>query len=178
MNDQLKKATDQITLASMDYRIWRIYTEPRDHAKYLKVLEKYILFVKTSRHAHLLATIIELYGLYETRPDSISLSRLVKDTPDDKLRRGLQPMLEEACGIWRKIAILRSEVAHLCDTDTDAAFRRANLSPNEIERLIELSKQLANRLSLASDRSASAFNLDPATDTYNLLDSLLRIESR
>ena len=77
------------------------------------------------------------------------------------------------------VAILRNEVfAHLSDSDYKDAFERARLTPNEIEQLIELSKQLVNKLSYANDRSTFVFNLDPATDTYNLLDSLLRLGSR
>ncbi|HVA69070.1 MAG TPA: hypothetical protein VNF45_07125 [Candidatus Binataceae bacterium] len=175
MEDQLKQITDRITSAYMIYRVWRIYTEPDDRAKYLKVLQRYNTFFLTSRHAHFLATIVALYGLYETRRESISLSRLVKDTRDDKLRRELEPMLDEAKSIWRKVAIVRNNIyAHLLDSNSQAIFSGAALSPNEIERLIELSKQLVNKLSYAHDHSTHAFNLNAAPDTYNLLDVLLR----
>jgi hypothetical protein len=50
------------------------------------------------------------------------------------------------------------------------------ISPNEIERLIEISKELVKQLSYANDRSTFAFNLDPASDTYRLLDRLLKAE--
>ncbi|MBF6567739.1 MAG: hypothetical protein IVW54_02550 [Candidatus Binataceae bacterium] len=180
MKDQLKQVSDRITFASMNYRIWRIYTEPNDRAKYLEVLRKYNSFFFTCIPAHFSATIITLYSLYETRHDSISLSRLVQVTRDDKLRRELQPILDEANNIWRKkITILRNEVyAHLSEIDFKAKFSQAEVSPNDIECLIGLSKQLANKLSYASDRSTFAFNLDPATDTRNLLDTLLRNGSR
>jgi AbiU2 len=84
-------------------------------------------------------------------------------------------MVDEANSVWRKkITVLRNDVyAHLSDTDALAKFSDAALSPNEIERLIELSKQLVNKLSYANDRTTFAFNLDSANDTYNLLDRLL-----
>ena len=83
-------------------------------------------------------------------------------------------MLNEANSIWRKkITVLRNDVyAHLSDTDVLAKYSDAALSPNEIERLIDLSKQLVNKLSYANDRGAFAFNLDSACDTYNVLDRL------
>jgi hypothetical protein len=170
----IKQVADRITFASMNYRIWRTYTEPSDRAKYMEVLNCYSSFFVTSLQAHFLATIVTLYGLYETRADSISLPRLVQDTSDGNLRAELQPLLDEANRIWRKkITILRNDVyAHLSDTDFEAKFSDANLSPNEIERLIELSKQLANKLSQANDRSTFAFNLDSAGDTHQLLDRL------
>ena len=81
-------------------------------------------------------------------------------------------MLNEANSIWRKkITVLRNDVyAHLSDTDVLAKYSDAALSPNEIERLIDLSKQLVNKLSYANDRGAFAFNLDSACDTYNVLE--------
>jgi hypothetical protein len=175
MRDQIKQIADRITFASMNYRIWRIYTEPNDRAKYLRVLQKYNSFFHTSIQAHFATTIITLYGLYETRPRSISVSRLIKEVSDSKLLQELQPGLDEAHGIWRKkITILRNEVyAHLSDTDFDAKFAEASISPNEIERLIEVSKELVNKLSYANERSTFAFNLDPASDTYRMLNRLL-----
>jgi hypothetical protein len=176
MKDHIKQVADRITFASMNYRIWRIYTEPGDRAKYIGVLRRYNSFFLTSLQAHFAATIITLYGLYETRRNSISVSRLVQDVSDPTLRSELQPLLDEANAIWRgKITILRNDVyAHLSDVDQGATFAEAAISPNEIERLIGLSKELANKLSYAEDRSTFAFNLDPASDTYRLLGSLLK----
>jgi hypothetical protein len=178
MKDRLKQVADRITFASMNYRIWRIYTEPDDRAKYLGVLRNYNSFFITSLGAHFVATVITLYGLYETRRESISLSRLVRDLPDPQLRSELVPMLDQANIIWRKkITILRNDVyAHLSDIDFGAKFSEAAISPNEIERLIKLSKELLNKLSYANNHSTFAFNLDPARDTYTLLERLLKSE--
>jgi hypothetical protein len=178
MKDRIKQVADRVTFASMNYRIWRIYTEPSDRAKYLGVLQKYNPFFRTSLQAHFVATIITLYGLYETRRESISLTRLAQELSDAKVRSELQPLLDEANGIWRKkITILRNDVyAHLSDIDFGAKFSEASISPNEIESLIKLSKDLVNKISYADDRSSFAFNLDPASDTYNLLDRLLKAE--
>lgn len=71
----LKQVADRITFASMNYRIWRICTEPGDRAKYVEVLRRYNSFFLTSLQAHFLATIVALYGLYEARSESISLGR-------------------------------------------------------------------------------------------------------
>jgi hypothetical protein len=90
MNDQLKQVADRVTSASMNYRIWRIYTEPGDRVKYLEVLRRYNSFFLTGLQAHFLATIIPLYGLYERRRAGISLIRLIETLPHDKLRRAVK----------------------------------------------------------------------------------------
>lgn len=178
MKDQIKQVADRITFASMNYRIWRIYTEPTDRAKYLGVLRRYNSFFLTSLQSHFAATIITLYGLYETRRNSISLTLLVERVSDTNLRVEIQPLLDEANAIWqKKITILRNDAyAHLSDIDFEAKFSEAGISPNEIERLIEISKELVNKLSYANDRSTFAFNLDPASDTYRLLDRLMKAQ--
>ncbi len=169
----LKQVADRITFAAMNYRIWRIYTEPTDRTKYLGVLRRYNSFFLTSLQAHFIATIITLYGLFETRIESVSLTRLGRNVSNARVRAELRPLLDEANTIWRKVAILRNRVySHLSDTDFHREFLAANLSPNEIEHLIELSKRLVNRLSYVHDRSTFAFNLDSGTDTRNLLDKL------
>jgi len=96
MDDHLKQVADRVTSAFMNYRIWRIYTEPGDRAKYLEVLRKYNSFFLTGLQAHFLATIIPLYGLYERRPDGISLTRLIEALPSEQLRREMQATLGEA----------------------------------------------------------------------------------
>jgi hypothetical protein len=87
----------------------------------------------------------------------------------------LQPLLDEANGIWRKkITIFRNVLyAHLADVNFEKEFAEARLTPNEIERLIEISKLLINGLSQAATRSTHAFNSDPSTDTLSLLDKLI-----
>ena len=72
MKDQIKQVADRITFASMNYRIWRIYSVPGDRAKYLGVLQRYNSFFLTSLQAHFVAAIITLYCLYEIRRESIS----------------------------------------------------------------------------------------------------------
>lgn len=88
----------------------------------------------------------------------------------------MQAPLDEAKSIWRKITILRSEVfAHLSDAYFEAKFAAAKLSPNNIERLIELLRQLVNKLSYqrttAPSHSTSTPRLTPAicsTASYDL----------
>jgi hypothetical protein len=174
--DQLKQVKDRITAADINYRIWRIYTEPTDRAKYLKVLQKYNAFFHASLQAHFAVAIITLYSLYETRADGISIPILVRYVSEPKLRAELDTLVDEANLIWRrKITTLRNEhYAHLSDVDVMEIFSRAKLTPNEMARLIEISKQLLNKMSYALDRSTYSFNLDPACDTYDLLDTLLK----
>jgi hypothetical protein len=95
---------------------------------------------------------------------------------DPKLRAHLDTMLDEANRLWRKkITILRNEVyAHLFDSDAIKKFAEAHVTPNELATLIDISKQLLNAISHALDKSTFAFNLDPASDTYALLDVLLK----
>jgi hypothetical protein len=72
MTDQIKQVADRITFASMNYRIWRIYTAPGDRTRYLGVLRDYNSFFLTSLRAHFVATVITLYGLYETRREALA----------------------------------------------------------------------------------------------------------
>jgi hypothetical protein len=83
--------------ASMNYRIWRNYTELGDRAKSLEVLIEYSsLFLNEASvtfccHDH------HNVRLYETRPESISVNRLLQELSYTCLRIQLK-----ANGRWRK----------------------------------------------------------------------------
>jgi len=93
------------------------------------------------------------------------------------LRKVLSQRLTEAKQIWHKVLILRNNLyAHTnYDLDSNAAFLKADLTPDEIRKLVELSKQIVNEISDAHDKTRFAFDLDNFThETYRLLDSLSR----
>jgi len=171
LEDQLKQVHDFIAAAYVNYQIWRVYTEHR--MKYLKVLRRYNSFFRASLQAHFAVTIIALYRLYETQPDTISFPILIRDVSDPNLRAHLDTMLD-AARLWReKITILRNEVyAHPFDRNTIEKFAEEDVTLNKLASLIDISKQLLNAICHALHKRTFAFDIDPSDDTQALLDAL------
>lgn len=134
-------------------------------------MSDYPLFFKLAVGACLDAALIALYSLYD---GALSIPRLLEGAPG-QLKEELAEKQREAQSIWKKVRLIRNRaLAHIDEIlDVDQAFARAKLTPTEIRRLIDLSKELVNGLSYWHDRSTFAFNLDVEPETRRLLDLLV-----
>ena len=162
-----------VTNADLNFRIWWIYVNREDRAKYINTLNDYSLFFVTSKSAHFAAVIGDLCALYETRDDTVNVNRTLKMFPPEVAER-VRSNLDEAVPIWKKIYRIGKNIFHHRNLglDSDAVLAQVRLTPDGIKRLIEVSKEIVNTLSYAHDRSSFAFNLDPSKTTYRLLNWL------
>ncbi len=169
----IKRIHDAVLAAELHHKIYWIYKNRDDRAKYIDTMNKYVGFFASSIQAHFIALLVILYAVYERRRDTINLVRLYEGCPAD-LRAGLSTDFARAKAIWQKIAILRNNhFAHVSEhLEIDAVFDRARATYSEIKELIDIYKKLLNAVSYAEDRSSFADSLDSAKDTYRLLEKL------
>lgn len=172
-----------IQSASLHYEIWWSYKEKDSRKRYVDILNKYLDFFHTSLQAHFLAVVVELYKLFETRKDTANFPALTKFVFEKKIvdkntKNQIQMKLEEIKPLWKKIAILRSELyAHSSIKLTyPAIFKKAKITPNEIKQLIDLSKDLLNLISSSTMRSHHLFSISASEDTKKILDDLLEYD--
>src|SRR5579862_8455039 len=145
-----------VTVAGLNYEIWWNYKNDQMRPKYVEVMNRYHLFFSTSIHAHFVALLIALYRLYERRPDTYNIPSLLKrlklesDFPATILH-DLDLIHGEARKLWVKVNILRNKVFghRSMMVSIDEAFKEAEVTPNELKRLVELTGELLNRLTLA-----------------------------
>jgi len=170
---------EAVRLASLNFDVWWVYTAKDSRNQYIGAMNKYPTFFRMSIHAHVVAIVIALYRIFETRKDTYNVRRLVALLEENHViaepeRAKVNQLLREAQPPWRKITIVRSDVfAHRKKGSTvEQSFKKAHLSPNEMRHLIELSKDIVNTLSHAFDRSSFAFNLNAEGDTKRMLDAL------
>lgn len=168
-----------ITSASLHFDIWWVFKEKGSCAKYVDILNEYLDFFKTSLQAHFLSIVVELYKLFETRKDTINFPRLIKLIEDNNLlESGVLKRFNEQSKlmkeIWRKIAILRSELfAHNnIDLSYQDVFKKAHITPNNIRDLIQSAKELLNEMSQELDRNTYLFDLEATSDTIRVLEDL------
>ena len=170
-----------ITSASLHYDIWWIYKERDSRAKYVNTMNQYLDFFLPSLQSHFLSAIVEIYKLFETRKDTANFPALVKLIIDNSLVKKdtqdeIQKKLKEARILWRKIAILRSELfAHSSIKLTyRAIFEKANVKPNEIKELIERSKNLLNLITEPTISRSHLFTLTATDDAKQVLEDLMK----
>jgi hypothetical protein len=169
----IKQVHDSALAADLHERIYWIYKNKDDRAKYVDTLNSYLRFFASSIQAHFIAIVVILYAIYEDRRDTVNVGRLYEGASAE-LKASVETDCNRAKAIWKKIAILRNNhVGHVNDRlDIEAVFELANLTYNEIKELIELTKKLVNSFSYAEDRSSFAESLDSAKDTYRMLERL------
>jgi hypothetical protein len=185
IENHIKSIQDTIIAAEHNHDIWWIYRSKDTRPKFIDVMNTYLAFFQTSIHAHFVAMVIALYRLYETRRDTISLSRLLKvldrDHPlSEDAKNRVTDLMQKAKPLWIKIGIVRSEVfAHLSDGEgIEDSFKKADLKYRDFKDLIELSKTIINVITQDYNRNTHAFNLAAEFDTKALLTDLLNLWSQ
>lgn len=120
-----------------------------------------------------------LYPLYETRRDTFNIPRLLnilakENTVSAKALANVTKLYTEAKALWPKVGILRNEAfGHRSNSHTIAqTFKEAGVTPNELKRLVELSKKLLSAITRALDGSIYAFNPGASDATVRVLKDL------
>ncbi len=174
-----------IVVAKLNYEIWWIYKEKNSRMRFVDILNNYPLYFQTSLHAHFVAMIISLYRLYETRKDTINLLQLVRllrkhSTLSIQEIKGMESDIKGMRPLWQKVSILRNNMfAHRSNKlDDDAVWKKANVTPNQIKKLIDDSESILNRITHLWARNTHAFNLSSTHDTVCLLEDLKRLNER
>jgi len=178
--DELKNT---IVAADLNYQIWWIYRGPF-RKKYVDILNKYPHFFLVSIHAHFVALIIALYRLFEKRSnkytinfhDTVKLFEEEGILNPEKLEL-MNEKVESAKEIWIKVSVLRNECfGHLNKNVINnelEPFKKAKVTPDDLKKLIDYSKDILNELASEFGRFSYAFNLSSENDTIRLLDDLL-----
>jgi len=175
----IKDLRHTITVAALNYDIWRAYTSEDCRPLYVQTMNSYSPFFQTSLHAHFVALLVALYRLYEKRTDTFNIPFVLrtlkerKALPEDTLE-SLDRIYEKAKPLWVKVNILRNKAfGHRSSAHTvEGVFKKAGITPNQLRELAELTKELLNELTQAWDKSTYLFDLDAREATFRLLQDL------
>jgi len=176
----LNRVKDAIVAASEHYNIWYIYKNKDDRPKYVKVMNRYLGFFRPSISAQFTAILLTLSKILgkNTKNNRISMYSLVGSAQKHSLIKPskLQEIRNQLCEtaeMVKNLQVLRNNVfAHLGNLDTEKAFARAGISPNDLKKLIDSSISILRSIYYAYDRGDFAFDYHSKNDTYSLLNDL------
>lgn len=179
IESHIKNLWDTVITAEHNHEIWWIYKSNDTRPIFIETMNKYLLFFKSSIHAHFVAMIIALYRLYETRSDTINIPRLLQlleqhhPLSNDSVNC-INKLIAQAKPIWIKVGIIRSAVfAHLTnERNVEESFGKADIKYGQFRELIELSKKITNAIGQDYNRNTHIFNLSSEIDTKALLTDL------
>lgn len=169
------------TVASLNCDIWWVYKSKEYRPVYVDTMNRYLGFFDTSLHAHFVALLVALYPMYETRRDTFNIPRLLKilerecQIPDTAFAKATA-LYAEAKPLWIKVGVLRNEAfGHRSDSRTiEEIFKKAGITPNQLRKLIEITKRLLNTVSRGINGNVHAFNLTATEATVRVLRDLQR----
>ena len=171
--------------AALNYEIWWAYKEKNSRQKYAGTMNQYTPFFQTGIHAHFVAYVMAMYGLYEKRKDTVNIPRLIEAVKKSgKLNQEdlaeTEKRFRELKPIWVKVGILRNNVfGHRSEhVDAAAAFKQANTTPNELMRFIESTRQLLNVVTKAWDKTGYILNTGSGAAALRILEDLRRYKQR
>lgn len=183
MSDKIELYVSELrhtaTTAWLNYEIWWVYKSADTRPEYLETMNEYTLFFQTSLHAHFVTLLVELYLLYETRADTYNIPTFLKllnerQAVPSSTADTLNTIYAEAKPIWLKVNILRNKAfGHRSKAHSiSEVFTEANVTPNDLRDLIELTRKLLNTATQAWGNTTHAFNLSSRDDTLSLLQTL------
>ena len=175
----IRELRQAVNWAALNYEIWWVYKSEETRPQYVETMNRYVIFFRTSIHAHFVALLSALYRIYETRKNTYNLPTFLGRLRErellhrDKLDE-LDGLYQDAKPLWIKVSILRNEAFghRSVDLDFDKVFKKAAVTPDELRVLIEKTQSLMNALSRAVDNSIHAFNTGARDDTIRLLEDL------
>jgi len=164
--------------AGLHYDVWSVLTKAVSEPKCQKDMNRYSLFFSTSIRANLVATLIALYCLYDTHQKTYNINDLLKQVrcrfTTEEGMNDIEVLYVKAKHLWQKVNILRNNVfGHRSTLLTiEKGFVKANVTPEELNQLIETSKDLLNKVSFLHNQTKHTFNLDARRDTLDMLKAL------
>jgi hypothetical protein len=169
----------QLTMrAYIFHQIWWIYegvdTKPKFDAAYHDFSE----FLRFDCHAQWVSMIMYLSLLFEARRDTVNLRALIQEAatagvPAAQIDTATQ-ILKQADHLAKKVAILRSNLfAHRsAELSYEDAFRKAEITPNQLRELAEASLRALNVISKARGGPEPSFSHLTREHTLRMLDKL------
>lgn len=170
-----------INLAKYSYEVFDFLSDEENKKKYRSILDEYADFFNVAVRAHLLTAIVSLYKLYDTQKNTTTLIgfRNYVDTElniDNGDKVTIDEMIKEAKNIWKKVGFLRNRVYAHKNLGKSVAqlFEEIKLKPEEIVRLIELNKEIFNKLKFIVKKSGKIeLGLSPKVALEDLMDKLM-----
>ncbi len=181
VSERIDELRQQAIRAALNYEVWWVYRSSDTRPKYVDVMNRYTVLFATAIHAHFVAMLVALYGLYETRDDTHSIPQLLETMrTEGKLGENLidafDSKYQELKPVWVKVSMLRNEAfAHRSATYTmNEVFKRANVKPDDLRVLVDETASLLNEVSRQHDKSVHAFNTGAREAALALLEDLRR----
>jgi hypothetical protein len=179
INERLETAGELVVRTRIFYDVWWFYEGVETRPQILDAMNHYPEFFRFDDHAHFVAFVVHLAGLFENRDDTINLPGLLLELAEAKLlepeaNTKAESILNEAKPLIPKVMILRSNLfAHRSGSLSYAkAFEKADVTANQLGYLSGLSLRLINCLLVVRGLKDRVFNTLSRAHLKAMLDAI------
>jgi hypothetical protein len=179
LNTRLERAGQLVVRARIFYDLWFTFEDAKSRPATLDVTERFGEFFAFDPHAHFVAFVVHIAALFERRYGTINLQGLAKEAKEANLIQAqtaieIDALLDEAAPLVSKVTLLRNNLfAHRsASLPYDAAFKKANVTADQLRDLTEIALKIANRLLLAQGLRDHMFNYMPREEAEAILEAL------
>jgi hypothetical protein len=179
LDSRLERAAQLVVRARIFYELWFYFEEAKSRPPTLDVTERFGEFFRFEPHAHFVAFVVHIAGVFERRHRSINLQGLVQELKAAELIPAqtvteVDALLEKAAPLVSKVTFLRSNLfAHRnASVSYAAAFEKAQVTAHQLRDLTEIALEIANRLLLARGLPDHFFNYMPRQEAEAILEAL------
>jgi AbiU2 len=179
LDERLERAAQLVIRCRIFFDLWFYFEEAKARPPTLHVTEYFGEFFRFEPHAHFVAFVVHMGGLFERRHGTINLQGLAKEMKAAELipaqtAKEVDTLLEKAAPLVSKVTILRSNLfAHRsASLSYAAAFEKAQVTADQLRDLTEIALEIANRLLLARGLQDHSFNYLPRQEAEAMLEAL------
>jgi hypothetical protein len=178
--ERLNTAGQLSVRAKIFYDVWRCYYDELNREdQFHYTVNLYTEFFRFDYHAHLMCFVLSYAALLEPRGDTINLGQLVKDTLDVAAvlateRTEINDLLDKILKFRSPIMMLRNNAfAHRsASLSYNSAFKKAQITPNELRELSDDVLKLTNRLLIACNLKDKIANTMAVDDLLEIVGAL------
>ena len=136
--------------ALLNFQICKLYDVKRKEFVNIMNQDGYLLFFRTSIHAHFVSFIFSMYRFYETNPKTHNIKNLLRDlrkvinVEDEDRFSEIEKIVMAVKPFWVKVSIVRNKAfGHRnSNKSIDEIFNEANVTIEDLEYLLVKSLEI------------------------------------
>ena len=178
--DRLNTAGQLSVRAKIFYDVWRCYHDELNREdQFHYTVNLYTEFFRFDYHAHLMCFIVSYAALLESRTDTINLGQLAEETMEVAAisvteKTEINDLLDKILKFRGPIMTLRNNAfAHRsASLSYNSAFKKAQITPNELRELTNDVLRLTNRLLTVCNLKDNIVNTMAVADLLEIVGAL------
>ncbi|MCK9376261.1 MAG: hypothetical protein M0P73_08930 [Syntrophobacterales bacterium] len=178
LEEKLDALVQIVLRARTFFDLWWIYEGAPTRSKYLPSMNRYSEFFRFDIHAQLITYTMYFCQVFENNQRNMNIKHVVNKAKNRGVSTGYiaaaEKALKEGLAIREKLAIVRNKLfAHRdASLSYSEAFKKADITPDEIRRLSELGLEAINSLRTALGQKKQGFSILPGKDLEELLEEI------